>query len=309
MCDLDALDTLDLTGNAMLEFEMVPSTNDLAIDAARKGAEHGWSVRADVQTAGRGRRGHVWSSPAGSLYLSIVLRPDVPMHMIMGLPAVTGLGVLDALEQLGLSGRVGLKWPNDIVSMPRTIATPHSSNFNRKLAGILVEGRSSNLGAFAVAGIGLNLLPADQAPAVSPEVKAALEAAASVRKQLGRSDEGGVPALDPISLTECLPEGTVLPDRSVIAEKVRAAVLDRVARWERAIRAGLGAAGPLGPVLSSYTDNLPMLGKPVSVLTGNGSTLAIGYFVGIDAWGRAIVKLGNGDEKTFSAETVSLREV
>ena len=90
---------------------------------------------------------------------------------------------------------------------------------------------------------------------------------------------------------------------------VRDAVLARVARWERAIRAGLGADGPLAPILSSYMDNLPMLGKPVNVIAPNGNTLAVGYFTGIDAWGRAEVKLGSGELKAFSAEVVSLREV
>ena len=86
-------------------------------------------------------------------------------------------------------------------------------------------------------------------------------------------------------------------------------MLARVARWQRAIAAGLGAAGPIAPILSSYVDNLPMLGKPVSVVAQNGNTLAVGYFTGIDAWGRAEVKLGTGETKTFSAEVVSLREV
>ncbi|MBM6700599.1 biotin--[acetyl-CoA-carboxylase] ligase, partial [Bifidobacterium pullorum subsp. saeculare] len=61
-----------LSGNeAPLVFEAsVPSTNDVAIDAALGGVPHGWAVCADEQTAGRGRRGHTWASPAGSLYMS-----------------------------------------------------------------------------------------------------------------------------------------------------------------------------------------------------------------------------------------------
>ncbi|MBM6683945.1 biotin--[acetyl-CoA-carboxylase] ligase [Collinsella intestinalis] len=302
--------TTDLSGSTLLALETVPSTNDIAVDAGRVGAEHGWAVRADLQTAGRGRRGHSWTSPNGSLYLSIVLRPRVPMQMLMGLPAVTSLGVLDALEGLGLQGRVGVKWPNDIVSVPNTIPTPHSSQFNRKLVGILVEARSSEQGAFAVAGIGANIISPVDAPPASPEVQAAIDAVASVRR--AQSDaEGAVaaPGLEPISLAEALPAGAELPTREALAVAVRDAVLARVARWERAIRAGLGADGPLAPILSSYMDNLPMLGKPVNVIAPNGNTLAVGYFTGIDAWGRAEVKLGSGELKAFSAEVVSLREV
>ena len=304
------LTSVDLSSSTMLALDTVPSTNDIAVDAGRAGAEHGWAVRASVQTAGRGRRGHSWTSPNGSLYLSIVLRPQVPMQMLMGLPAVTSLGVLDALEGLGLQGRVGVKWPNDIVSVPREIPTPHSSQFNRKLVGILVEARSSDMGAFAVAGIGVNIISPVDAPPASPEVQAAIDAVASVRRQQAEATgANNVPRLDPISLAEALPEGRALPTCEDLAEAVRGAVLARVARWQRAIAAGLGAAGPMAPILSSYVDNLPMLGKPVSVVAQNGNTLAVGYFTGIDAWGRAEVKLGTGETKTFSAEVVSLREV
>ena len=304
------LTSVDLSSSTMLALDTVPSTNDIAVDAGRAGAEHGWAVRASVQTAGRGRRGHSWTSPNGSLYLSIVLRPQVPMQMLMGLPAVTSLGVLDALEGLGLQGRVGVKWPNDIVSVPREIPTPHSSQFNRKLVGILVEARSSDMGAFAVAGIGVNIISPVDAPPASPEVQAAIDAVASVRRQQAEATgANNVPRLDPISLAEALPEGRALPACEDLAEAVREAVLARVARWQRAIAAGLGAAGPIAPILSSYVDNLPMLGKPVSVVAQNGNTLAVGYFTGIDAWGRAEVKLSTGETKTFSAEVVSLREV
>ena len=301
-------ETTDLSGSAMIALDVAPSTNDLAVEAARAGAEHGWTVRADIQTAGRGRRGHSWHSPKGGLYLSIVLRPKVPMQMLMGLPAVTSLGVLDALEDLGLSGRVGVKWPNDIVSMPRSIATPNSSHFNRKLVGILVEARSSSEGAFAVAGIGLNIAPAGST-SIPPEIQAAIEAVESVRRAQRDSIGPGIPSRAPTSLVEALPEGATIPSSAEIAERLRTAVLARVNRWQRAIAMGLGTAGPLAPILSSYADNLPMLGHPVMVLWPNGTPAAAGYFTGVDAWGRATVKLGSGEEQTFAAEAVSLREV
>ena len=68
----------------------VTSTNDVAIERGREGAQHGWCVCAREQTEGRGRRGHVWASPAGSLYLSCVLRPGVRMQEFTALPAVCG---------------------------------------------------------------------------------------------------------------------------------------------------------------------------------------------------------------------------
>lgn len=300
-------ENIDLSGSTLLNLDSVPSTNDVAIEAARVGAQHGFAVIARMQTAGRGRRGHTWISPDGSLYLSCVLRPPVPMHMLMGLPAVVGLGVLDALDNLGLSGRVGLKWPNDIVAVSREITAPKSSQLNRKLVGILVEARSSTEGAFAVAGIGLNIISPLNAPAPSEAEQAAINAAESVRRAGKTGNMAVVPALDPISLEEALPQGAPLPERETLAHEVRDAIMARVDRWSRAIEAGLGSAGPLAPMLASYEESLPMLGKPVRVIDVAGQEIAVGYLIGVDAWGRAVIKTNTGDEHSFSAEQVSLR--
>ena len=130
----------------MQVLDEIGSTNDEALAAGRAGAPHGWAVAARRQTAGRGRRGHVWESPAGNLYLSVLLRPDVAPSRLPGLAAACGLGVLDGLEALGVSNEALLKWPNDVLA------------HGRKLAGILVEaGRDEAGGTFAVCGVGLNL--------------------------------------------------------------------------------------------------------------------------------------------------------
>lgn len=124
----------------------VDSTNDVALAAGRDGAPHGWAVAARRQTAGRGRRGHVWESPEGNLYLSVLLRPQVAPTRLPGLAAACGLGVLDGLKALGVANEAQLKWPNDLLA------------HGRKLAGILVEvGRDGQGGAFAVCGVGVNV--------------------------------------------------------------------------------------------------------------------------------------------------------
>src|SRR5215213_4645174 len=65
-------------GSEVLHFESLPSTNDRARDMASAGAAEGTAIVADRQTAGRGRMGRAWSSPAGEgLYLSLILRPRV----------------------------------------------------------------------------------------------------------------------------------------------------------------------------------------------------------------------------------------
>ena len=72
------LNTHDV-GQVVHWYEEVGSTNDRAKELADEGAEHGEVVVAEAQTAGRGRRGRTWSSPARkNLYFSVVLRPDLP---------------------------------------------------------------------------------------------------------------------------------------------------------------------------------------------------------------------------------------
>lgn len=108
-------------------------------------------LAADVQTAGRGRRGRVWQSwPGASLTFSALWRFAPGSPVPAGLSLVAGLAVARALEELGVDG-VQLKWPNDVLV------------HGRKLAGILVElapGRGRT--PAAVVGIGINLkLPPD----------------------------------------------------------------------------------------------------------------------------------------------------
>ncbi len=126
--------------------DVTGSTNDDLLEAGKQGAPHGTGLAARAQTAGRGRRGHMWDSTAGNLLLSIVLRPCVNPAKYSGLAAVSGLAVLEALEKQGLANEIGLKWPNDLVAR------------GRKLGGILVEAARDNEGSpFAVCGIGVNV--------------------------------------------------------------------------------------------------------------------------------------------------------
>lgn len=108
-------------------------------------------LAADVQTAGRGRRGRVWQSwPGASLTFSALWRFEPGAPVPAGLSLVAGLAVARALEELGVEG-VQLKWPNDVLI------------HGHKLAGILVEllpGRGRT--PAAVIGIGINRhLPPD----------------------------------------------------------------------------------------------------------------------------------------------------
>jgi BirA family biotin operon repressor/biotin-[acetyl-CoA-carboxylase] ligase len=126
-------------------FDSIGSTNDEAMRLAREGAVHGTVVHADQQTAGRGRLTRRWSSPPGNLYLSIVLRPDVPAVRTVEIGFVAALAVADAVEALlPPLMKAMLKWPNDVLVR------------DGKIAGILLE----QIDNAVVLGIGVNVLQA-----------------------------------------------------------------------------------------------------------------------------------------------------
>ncbi|MEI8256443.1 MAG: biotin--[acetyl-CoA-carboxylase] ligase [Deltaproteobacteria bacterium] len=124
------------------------STNDEAREAAQKGAPAGYTVVADAQTHGRGRRGRTWHSPPGeSLYVSVVMRPPMRPDEAPVLTLTAGLAVRDAVAHfVEPASRVTIKWPNDV------------RVDGLKVAGVLVEGSVRGAGlAFAVVGIGVNV--------------------------------------------------------------------------------------------------------------------------------------------------------
>src|SRR5450759_4210168 len=121
------------------------STNDDARSLALDGAPEGTVVLAAQQTNGRGRLGRAWSSPAGGVYASVVLRPSVETPEAIVLPLVVGLGVARGLDTLGV--QTLLKWPNDLLCVD-----------GRKVAGVLLEGLSEGwLISWIVAGVGVNV--------------------------------------------------------------------------------------------------------------------------------------------------------
>ncbi len=139
----------------------VDSTNDEVKRRAAAGAEEGLIVLAETQSKGKGRRGRLFESPAGTgLYLSVLLRPQCRLDEVFQLTAWSAVAVCRAVEQCtGL--RPAIKWTNDIVLG------------GRKLCGILtelgIEGESGRPDYVAL-GIGINLgqQEADFAPEVRP---------------------------------------------------------------------------------------------------------------------------------------------
>ena len=126
------------------------STSDLAKRAAANGAPSGYAFLAIEQTAGRGRHGRHWDSQKGGMYLSVLLRPSVPVDQWFALSFAASLAVLEVVRsQLSthLSSaempQTGLKWPNDVIVS------------GGKISGILLEVEGKAL----IVGSGVNIAP------------------------------------------------------------------------------------------------------------------------------------------------------
>lgn len=159
------------------------STNDVVMALAHAGAPPGTVVVAGTQTAGRGRRGHVWSSPLnGGLYLSALLpayddragAPSPWLTLMAGVAAAAAVRRVAGVEAC-------VKWPNDLVVH---VAGSPSGHW-RKLGGILSEGvpRGSRI-ASVVVGLGLNLRSVSHAPDVAM-------LATSLERESGRTIDRG----------------------------------------------------------------------------------------------------------------------
>lgn len=133
-------------GRRIFFYPEIASTNDAALELARRGEPEGTVVMADHQREGRGRRGHTWSSPPQrDVLMSLVLRPGSDARGALPVTLVAALSIAVVLSKL-LDVEVGVKWPNDVLCA------------RGKLAGILAESSSSSAGlSHLVVGIGINV--------------------------------------------------------------------------------------------------------------------------------------------------------
>jgi BirA family biotin operon repressor/biotin-[acetyl-CoA-carboxylase] ligase len=148
--------------------DRVGSTNDVARRAGELGLSEKLAVFAEVQTAGRGRTGRRWEAPSGlGLTGSTLWRPSVELERTSSLAQVAAVAAVRALAACGVEAR--LKWPNDILIG------------DAKCGGILIETSFEGSAlAYAVVGIGLNVLQSAEQLPVTPY------AATSVRLATGR---------------------------------------------------------------------------------------------------------------------------
>ena len=143
--------------------EEIDSTQRRARELAQRGAPHGTLVVSKVQKGGRGRLGRRWGSPPGGIWISLVLRPEVPARFASRITQTAAVGIAKALWNFGIEARI--KWPNDLLVVKPGEPEGH------KICGILAESSAENVPVaakrtnpvpgdarldFVVLGVGLN---------------------------------------------------------------------------------------------------------------------------------------------------------
>lgn len=167
-----------VVGQKLILLEEVGSTNDYMKQLAQQGAAEGTVVLAEQQSAGRGRLGRSFQSPAQKgIYLSVLLRPAIRAEKAINFTAVAAVAMCDAIEQ-AVGVRPGIKWTNDLLMG------------GRKICGILTEmGADWQTGVvdYIVLGIGLNVN--EQQDEFAPELRSiAGSVAMATGRQWDRND-------------------------------------------------------------------------------------------------------------------------
>lgn len=251
------------------------STNADAALAAREGAPEGTVVLAERQSAGRGRLGRPWESPArAGLAVSVLLRPadprpaaspqdmarpGVPTSRNGWLPLLTGVALADAVARVAEVDAT-LKWPNDLLVG------------DRKCAGILAEAvpAAGGQAGAVVVGIGLNVTL--------------------------RADELPHPSATSLALA-----GARCTDRDPLLR----ALLRGFAQWYDRWRAAGGDPEASG-LHDAYLERCVTLGQDVRISLPDGSVIT-GHATTVDADGRLVVREGEAVRVVAAGDVVHVR--
>jgi len=134
----------EFLGKRVYYFDTIDTTQNFAMKIASKSNENGTVVISKKQTGGRGRMKRKWKSPAGGIWMSIILHPKFDISYATLVPIATSLALCIAIEKI-LKIKPELKWPNDVTLK------------GKKVAGILVDTSIvSNEIENMVLGIGIN---------------------------------------------------------------------------------------------------------------------------------------------------------
>ncbi len=268
-------DKLTVPGFARVEVvETSPSTNAELVTAVRSDPA-GWpapsALVAEHQTAGKGRAGRSWETPArAGLTVSVLLRPQVPAEALGWLPLLAGLAVVRTVSDDGVTAAV--KWPNDVL-LP-AVDTIAGLGLYRKVAGILAQvvpeaqGTSGPEAPAVVLGIGLNVSQS--------------------------AEELPVPTATSLALA-----GYPRPDRTDVLVRLLGEVHAVVRRWEKA-----GGDAAAAGLLDEYTAVSATLGTRVRAELAGGAGTLEGEAVGLDRSGALVVRTESGEERTVTAGDV-----
>jgi len=264
------LDRLTVPGFARVEVvETSPSTNAELVAAVRADPA-AWpapsALVAEHQTAGRGRAGRTWETPArAGLTVSVVLRPQVPAGTLGWLPLLAGLAVVRTVSDGAITASV--KWPNDVLLPAHD--TVAGLGLYRKVAGILAEIVPNAAEPPAVVlGIGLNVSQS--------------------------ADELPVPTATSLALA-----GHPRPDRTDVLVRMLGEVHAVVRRWEQAD----GDAAAAG-LLDEYAAVSATLGTRVRVELAGDAGVLEGEAVALDGSGALVVRQDSGEERVVNAGDV-----
>jgi BirA family biotin operon repressor/biotin-[acetyl-CoA-carboxylase] ligase len=132
-----------LIGSDVHYYSELESTNNTAREIAPQVSE-GTVIIAETQKSGRGRLGKEWQSVSGGLWLSLILKPSIPLENLSRVTLVAGIAVTNALRSIGVDAHI--KWPNDVLVK------------GKKICGILTEV-SAEIGKvdYVILGIGINV--------------------------------------------------------------------------------------------------------------------------------------------------------
>ncbi|MET8370939.1 biotin--[acetyl-CoA-carboxylase] ligase [Micromonospora profundi] len=251
------------------------STNADVAEAAAAGEPEGLVVVAERQTAGRGRRGRVWQSPArAGIATSVLLRPGdavpdrgwpaVPTTGYGWLPLLAGVALVEAVARLA-ELEAALKWPNDLLIG------------DSKCAGVLAEAVPGGAPAqppAIVLGMGLNVtLRADELP-VNPT---------------------GLPA------TSLQLSGAAATDRDPLLRALLRALADWYARWRSA-----GGDAVASGLRDAYLASCATVGREVRVLLPNGDELT-GTATGVDPGGQLLLTTPAGLRAIAAGDVLHVR--
>lgn len=303
------------------------STNAEALRRAVDGAPEGTVIVAEEQTAGRGRRGRSFFSPAGTgIYLSILVRPALAAERAHLLTCSAAVAVAEAIEACA-GVDASIKWVNDVYCR------------GKKVAGILTEGSFDLEGGVlqhAVVGIGVNVRPphagfpaeiAERAGAVLPASDATLPADNATLPAGDMTPPAGaaslqaagapLPAGDPsLPASTAAPptdaatppagdanppaDGTVLQRASAVRCRLVAEILTRFWTLYQGLQTSNGQEGTrlLVDVRERYRNRCFLLGQDVMVTRGGESIRA--HAVDLDESFRLVVKLPDGTRHALS---------